>query len=72
MAGYSKELIVSVFLHRFKVGGLPKSQLDDLEIMANSYYDEVGKDTFRKYASVTPDAIKKYQQFIKTGEKYVY
>jgi len=72
MAGYSKELIVSAFLHRFKVGEIPLSKLNDLETMANNYYDKVGKDTFRKYASVTPDEIKKYQQFIKTGEKYVY
>lgn len=72
MAGYSKQLIVDVFLHRFKVGKLPVSQLIDLENMANAYYDKVGKDTFRKYASVTPDAIKEYQQFIKTGEKYDY
>jgi hypothetical protein len=64
-------LVVGAFLHRFKIGGLPGDQLIELENMANNYYDKVGKDTFRKYGSVTPDVIKQYQTFIKTGEKYV-
>jgi hypothetical protein len=70
MAEYSRELIINAFLHRFKVGGLSASQLNDLKNLGETHYDKVGKDTFRIHGSVTPETIKQYQQFIKSGEKY--
>ena len=60
MAGYTKEFLIDAFMSRYLA-------LDDidrlvrLEEMASSFYDEVGKDTFRVYASLDADAIKKYK-----------
>ena len=63
MAAYSKELLIGAYLHRF-IEGLPNMELETLEKMedqANKFYDKVGRDEFRKYASVTPQAIKDFQ-----------
>lgn len=56
---YTKEFIISVYLHRFV--SLPLDTVANLEHLANKLYDEVGKDKFRTYASVTPEAIREYQ-----------
>lgn len=37
-------------------------KLEALEAMANRFYDEVGRDKFRVYASLDADAIKLYKQ----------
>jgi hypothetical protein len=37
-------------------------QLLAQEEMANKFYDEVGRDKFREYASLSADAIKLYKQ----------
>lgn len=63
MAGYSKELIVGAYLHRFVVGGTDIDTIEILEKQANAHYDKVGKDKFREHASVTPEAIKEYKKF---------
>jgi hypothetical protein len=62
MAGYSKELIVNAYLHRFVVGGMDINVVEKLEALANTHYDKVGRDKFREHASVTPEAIKIYKQ----------
>lgn len=59
-ASYSKELVVNAYLHRFR--SMPKETVAKLEHLANKLYDEVGKDRFRTYASVTPEAIRAYRQ----------
>ena len=58
-AAYSKELLVNTFLHRYR--SLPERSVQKLEFLANKLYDEVGKDRFRVYASVTPEAIREYK-----------
>ena len=67
MAGYSKQLIVDAFLHRFRLHNV---SVEKLEPMANSFYDEVGKDKFRVYASVDAAAIREYKEFISHGDSY--
>lgn len=57
-AGYTKEFIVDAFLHRFRLYGI---DVESLEKMANSFYDEVGKDKFRVYASLDAAAIKEFK-----------
>lgn len=60
MAGYTKEFLVSAFMSRYI--SLPDiDQLVRLEEMANTFYDKVGKDTFRVYASLDAQAIKDYK-----------
>lgn len=62
MAGYTKEFLVDCFMSRYiacsKIG---IDALVELEDMANSFYDEVGRDKFRVYCSLDADAIKTYK-----------
>lgn len=65
MAGYTKEFLVDAFLDRFvNCSLLAVEQVEDLEKMANTFYDEVGRDKFRVYASLDADAIKNYRSKI--------
>lgn len=54
--GYTKEFLVSAFLSRYY--SLPGHKFDALEKMANSFYDEVGRDKFRVYCSLDAEAIR--------------
>lgn len=56
MACYTKEFLVSAFLSRYY--SLPEDKFDALEKMANSFYDEVGRDKFRVSCCLDADAIK--------------
>lgn len=57
---YSKELLVNVFVDRFIRGNCTVEQVEEMERIANRFYDEVGRDKFRVYAQVTPEAIRNY------------
>lgn len=62
MAGYTKEFLVDAFMSRFVSCSLISiEKLVELEEMANRFYDEVGRDKFRTYASLDADAIKTYK-----------
>jgi len=62
MAGYTKTFLVDAFLDRFvNCAVLDVAQVERLETMANSFYDEIGRDKFRVYASLDADAIKAYK-----------
>jgi hypothetical protein len=58
-AAYTKEFLVNAFLHRYR--SLPESTVYKLRHMAEKTYDEVGRDKFRVYASVTPEEIREYK-----------
>jgi hypothetical protein len=65
MAGYTKEFLVDVYLSRFmNCSQVTPDQLEVLEHNANRFYDEVGRDKFRTYASVDAEAIKLYKSCI--------
>jgi hypothetical protein len=65
MAGYTKDFLIDAFLDRFVTCSLVSvDQMEALEIMANNFYDEVGRDKFRVYASLDADAIKNYKATI--------
>lgn len=63
---YTKDDLVSAFLMRFIKAQpiITEQQIEKLETMANKFYDEVGKDKFREYASVTPAVMKEYFEWI--------
>lgn len=62
MAGYSKEFLIDAYMSRFIACSLIAIEdLEKLEIQADKFYDEVGRDKFRVYASLDADAIKKYK-----------
>ena len=54
---YTKEDIVEAALMRFTLGSI---NISKLRPMYDKFYDTVGKDEFRKYASVTPEVMKNY------------
>lgn len=64
--GYTKDDLVGAFLMRFIKAHevITEQQVENLEAMANSFYDKVGKDTFREYACVTPAVMKEYFEWI--------
>lgn len=55
---YDKDFLVAVYLSRFT--NIDINKLCELEDNANRLYDKVGKDEFRKYASVDAEAIRTY------------
>lgn len=62
MAGYSKEFLIDAFMHRFiNCPLISIEKLCALEEMANRYYDQVGKERFRVYASLDAEAIRDYK-----------
>lgn len=62
MAGYSKQFLIDVALDRFvHCSLLTPEQVESLEKMYNEFYEVVGRDKFRTYASVDADAIKQYK-----------
>lgn len=65
MAGYTKEFLVDAYLSRFMACSLiTPEQIESLEVMANNFYDEVGRDKFRTYASLDAEAIRNYKSMI--------
>lgn len=61
MAGYSKQFLIDVALDRFiHCSLITVEEVERLEKMYNEYYDLVGRDKFRVYASVDADAIRAY------------
>ena len=69
MAGYTKEFLIDAFMSRYVqvFDKKPAQAFDDYFKMITNYYDEVGKDKFRVYASLDADALKKFK--LATGRK---
>ena len=57
---YTKEFLVGAFLSRYVL--LPDKDFEALEVMADEFYDKVGRDKFRVYCSLDADAIKKARE----------
>ena len=58
---YTKEDLIGAFLMRFIRAGI---DITNLEIMANEFFDKVGRDKFRIYATVDAEVMKEYKQWI--------
>lgn len=56
---YTKEFLLDAFVSRYEPLGA--EAVANMYSMASKFYDEVGKDTFRIYASLSADAIKEYR-----------
>jgi hypothetical protein len=62
MAAYTKEFLVAAYMSRFiKCSLITIEQLESLELQANTFYDKVGRDKFRTYASLDAEAIRLYK-----------
>lgn len=63
MAGYTKEFLIDAFMSRYTACTLLTiEQLENLENLATSFYDKVGKEKFRTYTSLDALAIKQYRE----------
>lgn len=60
-AAYTKEFLINVFLHRYR--SLGKDEIDSLRKLATDFFDSAGRDKFRVYACVTPEAVREYKKF---------
>jgi len=56
---YTKEFLINVFLYRFR--SLDEAKVSGLRDIAERFYDTAGRDKFRVYASVTPEAVREYK-----------
>lgn len=62
MAGYSKQFLIDAFMSRYVSCSLISiEKLEALEQLASKFYDEVGRDKFRTYASLDAEAIRVYK-----------
>lgn len=62
MAGYTKQFLIDCYLDRFiNCSKITVEQVEELEVMASNFYDEVGKDKFRTYASLDAETIRKFK-----------
>lgn len=62
MAGYTKEFLIDAFMFRFIMCPLVTVEAcEKLQEMAENFYDEVGRDKFRIYASLDAEAIRQYK-----------
>lgn len=66
---YTKEFLVNVFLHRYR--NLSQDKVDHLRSIAECFYDSAGRDKFRVYACVTPEAVREYKAYVLTTIKNV-
>lgn len=57
--GYTKDFLLDAFLSRHY--GASEEEFARLEIMANKFYDQVGKDKFRVYCSLDAEALRKFK-----------
>lgn len=60
---YTRDFLIDAFVSRFECLG--KDAMDKQRALAEPFYDKVGKDKFRVYASLDADAIKVYKQKLK-------
>lgn len=58
---YTKEDLIGAFLMRFIKAGL---DITNLEVMANEFFDKVGRDKFRIYATVDAEVMREYREFV--------
>ena len=56
---YTRDFLIDAFLSRYY--SLSEEKFAELEIMANKFYDQVGKDKFRMYCSLDAEALRKYK-----------
>lgn len=69
MAGYTKEFLIDAFLWRYTDVLLSKDTKEELDAyvkIIRDYADKVSTDTFRRYASLDADEIKKFR--LATGQ----
>lgn len=65
MAGYTRNFLIDVALHRYHILNLSAEEKDKDRARCELTYDKYGKDKFREYTCVTPQAIRDYKAYLK-------
>lgn len=61
-AAYTKEFLLDAYISRFPNESDKDREINDyLRLIADKFYDKVGKDKFRQYASLDAAAIKEFK-----------
>lgn len=63
MAGYTKEFLIEAFCARYKETLETRTDATrfNYELMVADFYDKVGKDKFRVWASLDAEAIREFK-----------
>lgn len=59
MAGYTKEFLIDVAISRFEILGVESAE--NMRPMFEIHYNKVGKEEFRKHASIDAETIRNYK-----------
>lgn len=59
---YTKDFLVSAYLSRYVEVHKTETERAAYSTMTNNFYDKVGKDKFRIYASLDAEAIRNYKK----------
>lgn len=68
---YTKEFLVSVVMWKYREASPYKQNPGQKQQWLNNYYDQVGKETFRKHCGITPELIRKFNSASKTGLEFL-
>lgn len=60
---YTREFLIEAFATRYECLGA--AAVDSQRKLAENFYDKVGKDKFRVYASLDAEAIRQYKAKLK-------
>lgn len=63
MAGYTKEFLIEAFCSRYAetLEARTDNERFNYEVMVADFYDQVGKDKFRVWASLDAEAIRDFK-----------
>jgi len=62
---YTKEFLIAAYMSRFvRFSTATIEELCALETQADAFYDSVGREKFRTYASLDAEAIRTYKSSI--------
>lgn len=59
MPGYTREFLLEAYASRFEPLGL--DAVEDMYQLGKEFYDKVGRDKFRVYASLNAEAVRLYK-----------
>ena len=59
---YTKEFLVEAFAYRYLQ--VSREVYEAQLALATSYYDKVGKETFRVYASLDAEALREFNKYM--------
>ena len=59
---YTKDFLVEAFAYRFLA--VSREVYNSQIVLAEAFYDKVGKETFRVYASLDAEALREFKKYM--------